>query len=476
MYESAQRRLEREAYAPSPQERADVVIIGFGIAGMTAAREVHRLEPGVQILIVATQNYPTIHTPSLKQFLMGRLSREQLVAVPPDMERVSQISLLRGKVSEIITSEKCISLVKGGIIGYGSLLIATGSTPRRLTSDIPGNDFDGVITAYSMSDYLDLRRRLIEANSVVVIGEDIHALETVMSILHHRLPVTWLLRTATCLPHYLDEAGSQLVLEYVQQAGAKIITETDIVEILGSVGAVRGIVTSGHQVLPAQLIVTSIGTTPQTRLAAHCDRPMLYQPQQGIFVDDWLQTNVAQIFAAGSVAALKDPRTGAVAAREHWAESELQGALAAGMLLGQPPREHSPLGTSWQNVSIGKLSILAVGDTLGHTEGASTWSESRRGNYRRITVHRDHVVGYLAVGATIPDPLAIKYVIDERLSLSDISKVLMEDQATSSLTPNHEHTRASRTSAHNVPEQNPALLYPYGTFTGRSLRTSTSSP
>jgi NAD(P)H-nitrite reductase large subunit len=476
MYESVQRELERWRRTPSPQERADVVIIGYGIAGMTAAREIRRLDPKAQIIIVTMQNYPTIHTPSLKQFLMGKLSREQLIAVPPDMERAPQISLLKSEVSEIVTAEKCILLAGGGAIGYESLLIATGRVAKELDPAIPGYDLDGVVTVHHLPDYFDLRRRLAEVNEIVVIGGGVQGLEMVMSILHHRLPVTWLIRTPTCLPQYLDEAADQLVLEHVRQAGARVITETQVVEILGNVGAVSGVVTSSQQVIPAQLVITSIGTIPQTKLASHCDRPMRYQANKGIIVNDWMQTNVSNILAIGSVAAVKDPKTESVAARMQWAEAEMQGVLAARMLLGRHPGTHSPLGVSWQNISIGKLSILAVGDTLGHTQGSSVWSERRRGTYRSVTIHNDRVVGYLAVGPSIPDPLAIKYVIDEGLSLADISKVLMDGQASSHATTFSQDSKTSHPPTRNYQEGLSSLLHPGSTFTSNEQGAGTFLP
>src|SRR5260370_8576895 len=92
-----------------PVDRADVVIVGFGIAGMTAAREAHRMAPQASIAIVSAQNHPTIYYPALKQFLMGRLGREQLVAIPPDMERIQQISEPRATVEPFPTRGKRVT-------------------------------------------------------------------------------------------------------------------------------------------------------------------------------------------------------------------------------------------------------------------------------------------------------------------------------------------------------------------------------
>lgn len=408
-----------------PVERADVVIVGFGIAGMTAAREAHRMAPQTSIAIVAEQNYPTIYYPALKQFLMGKLGREQLVAIPPDMERVQQIAVLKATVKQIATREKRIQLAGGQSISYGSLLLATGRRPRGLPATLPGSDFDGVTTAYSLTDYFDLRRRLAEVSDIVVIGGGLLGLEMVMAVLHHRLHVTWLMRSSTCLPRYLDGTASALALDRLRQAGVTILTETEVVEILGRVGAVAGAVTSHNQIVAAQLVIVCTGTLPNCVPAEQSDPPLQVEADEGFLVDDWLRTSAPDIYAAGSVAALPDPWRGDAIARTQWADAEQQGAVVAASLVGREGTTRPPLGASWITTSIGKLSLVAVGDTLGRTPGTSTWTDSRsKGIYRRVTLKGEHVVGYLSLGPTTPDPLAIKYVIDERLELSAISSIL----------------------------------------------------
>jgi NAD(P)H-nitrite reductase large subunit len=405
-------------------ERAEILILGNGIAGMTAAREAHRQKSAARIVMLTAHNHPTIYMPALKHYLSGRLPREQLVATPPDMERATQISLLRGVVSEVRPSDRQVVLASGRAIEYGSLLLATGSIPKGLPADLPGRDYDGVVTAHSLTDYMDMRRRLAEANEVVVIGGGLHGLETVLAVLHHRLKVTWLIRTPTCVPRLLDETGSHLILERVRGLGVRIETGTQAQELLGRVGAVSGVVTSRGAVIPAQLVIACTGVWPNTAPVARLS-PALSHPEQGVFVDEWLRTGVPDIYAAGAVAAVKDLWTGAVGPRTQWSDAELQGAVAASMLVGGAPGTRSPVGASWHSATLGKLSLLAVGDTLGRAPGASTWTESKKGAYRRVTIQRDRVIGYLSIGASPPDPLAIKYVIDESLSVTDLSDVLM---------------------------------------------------
>src|ERR1051326_4589237 len=141
-------------------DSADLVIIGNGIAGLTAAVEARRLAPDRRVVIITEQSHPTINTPALKQFAIGKLNREQLLACPAGTEQAQFIHVINARAEEIRAQEQYITLRGGRGFGYSDLLIATGSAPTGLPPGLPGKDFDGVLTLHRLYDYLDLRRRL----------------------------------------------------------------------------------------------------------------------------------------------------------------------------------------------------------------------------------------------------------------------------------------------------------------------------
>src|SRR5215472_6513334 len=157
------------------RDHADIVIVGNGIAGLTAALESRRLAPHLGIVVITEQSHPTVNTPSLKQFLIGKLKREQLLAYPAGVEREQDIQVIYGRVEAIDAQSKSVCLNGGLCLGYTSLLIATGSVATWLSAHLPGHDFDGVLVLHRLRDYLDLRRRLDEVDEAVVIGSGAHA-------------------------------------------------------------------------------------------------------------------------------------------------------------------------------------------------------------------------------------------------------------------------------------------------------------
>ena len=175
-------------------DRADIVIIGNGIAGLTSAIEARGLAPDKRIVMITDQTHPTINTPALKQFAIGKLEREQLLAYPAGTERAERIHVVTAHVEEIHANSKYVTLSGNRGFGYDSLLLATGSTPMGLPDSTPGRNFDGVLTLHRLSDYLDLRRRLPEVKEAVVIGGGTHAIETVRCLSHWGISVSWLIR------------------------------------------------------------------------------------------------------------------------------------------------------------------------------------------------------------------------------------------------------------------------------------------
>lgn len=410
------------------QASADTVIIGNGIAGLTAAVEARRFAPNKQIIMITEQCHPTINTPALKQFAVGKIERGQLLAYPIGTEQAMGIQVLQARVDAIDGYERFVRFAGGhGRVYYDSLLLATGTKAAGLGSQVPGRQFDGVLVLHRLKDYLDLRRRLKEVREVLVIGGGIHAVESVMSMLQAGKRVSWLLRGKTCISHIFNQAASDLLLAYVEQAGARVYLETEVAGIVGSIGAVAGVVTNQNQLLSCQLVLVCTGTKPATTLAEHCNLPLIHEPGRGILVDDELRTSVPSIYAAGDVAALKNPQTGVHHARAQWYAAVVQGHTVAATMTGQPVSSlHAALGVSWHAARLGVLSLLSVGSPQGGIEKTTVLSDSSRGGYRMLAIAGDRLSGYLSLGPTQPAGLAIKRLIDEGLSIRGALEPLLK--------------------------------------------------
>ena len=314
-----------------------------------------------------------------------------------------------------------------------------------LPQNLPGRDFDGVLTLHRLNDYLDMRRRLSEIEDAVVVGGGSHAIETVVSLLYWGIRVHWLIRSDTFLPRMLDRPASDMVLERIRRAGAKVDTQAEVIGIVGRVGSVNGVVTNQHQFLPCQLVLVCTGTTPVTALATNCDSPM--KCKRGVLVDDQLRSSVRDIYAAGDVAALKDPQSGEYAPRAQWYAAVQQGRIAAAAMTCSEVHEEG-FGVPWHATRLGELSMLTVGNALQWRDMATTLSDSSKGSYRRLSIVDDRLVGYLSLGPSQPDGLAIKRLIDEGHSIRNIKKALLKGNFDARKYFSHQRTYAAHYMVH----------------------------
>lgn len=450
-------------------DRANIVVIGNGIAGLTAALEARRLAPDQRIVMITNQIHPTIHTPALKQFMVGKLSREQLLAYPAGTERAERIHVVTARVEEIHAQSKYVTLTGGRGFGYGSLLLATGSAPVGLADNLPGRDFDGVLTLHRLQDYLDLRRRLGEVYEAVVIGSGAHAIETVMGLVHYGVHVHWMIRGETVLSRMLDETASSMVLSRMRRAGVSLYTNTEVLGIVGRIGCVAGVITNTQQMIPCQLVIACTGTQAVSTLAQRCTLPM--ECGRGIKVDNQLRTSVPDVYAAGDVAALQDPITGDYETRALWYAAVTQGRAAAASMLGTGDQQS--FGVQWHATQLGDLSMLTVGNPLlatDPTKHITTLTDSSSSGYRRITLLGERLIGYLSLGQGQPDSLAIKRIIDEGHSVGSITKALLKGtfDARSYLSQQQSHAVQSlltsgRLPALAAPTSSTPLIAPHAT-------------
>ncbi len=415
----------------SSADHADLLVIGNGIAGCIAAMETRQYAPDARILMVTEQNHPTINTPALKQFGAGRLELDQLLAFSAGTERQLGIGVIKQRATRIDPLSRQTHLADGRTITYRNLLIATGARASDLPKGMPGRDLDEVLKLHTLSNYLDLRRRLPSASSVVVIGGGYHAAETAMMLRRHRLKVTWLIRGRSLLPRQLDPGASDLLLRQVRRYGVEVCLETEVSGIVGRMGIVAGVVTQDNRFISAELVIAAIGTQPDTSLAN--DTSIRTHNDQGLVVKERLQTTAPDVYAAGAVAAVLDPQTGEYSSRGQWYFAMQQGRYAAAAIAGAPISEGAAtaaVGNFWHTTQFDKLSVLVAGAPMlteqdhPHNEVLTNGSGSY---YRRIVVRHGHLVGYLAVGASQVGGLGIKRLIDERIDVEEIKRDLLTE-------------------------------------------------
>ncbi|HEX8977305.1 MAG TPA: FAD-dependent oxidoreductase [Solirubrobacteraceae bacterium] len=306
------------------------VIIGASLTGAKAAEELRGQGFDGRIVLIGDEpELPYERPPLTKDYLRGESPREKTRVHAADFYEQHQIELLTDvRVTAIEPRERTVQGTGMGRLGYDRLLIATGAEPRRL--DIPGADLEGVHYLRTLADCDALRDRLAASGRVVVIGAGWIGAEFAASARQGGLEVTVIEPAAVPLERVLGRQLGGFYRDVHERHGVQMRMETGVESFAGQ-GSVTGVRTSAGNSIECDFVLVGVGVTPRTQLADAAGAKI----DNGIVVDQRLQTTIPDVFAAGDVANAWHPFFSRQIRVEHWANALNQGPAAARAMLGQ---------------------------------------------------------------------------------------------------------------------------------------------
>jgi len=308
------------------------VIVGAGLAGAKAA-ETLREEgfDGPVVLVAGEPEVPYERPPLSKDYLLGKADRESPRVHPADWYGEHDVDLRTGvRGTSLDPAAHRLTLDTGEELPYAKLLLATGSSVRRLP--VPGADLDGV---RYLRTFADSDRLLADLSGggrrVVVVGAGWIGLEVAAAARHHGNDVTIVEPQPTPLHAVLGPEMGRVFARLHRDHGVDLFTDTVVREVRGAGGRVGSVVTDRHAGLPADLVVVGIGATPNVEIAASAG----LEVDNGVVTDEALRASAPDVFAAGDVASSFHPLYGRYVRVEHWANALHGGPAAARSMLGQ---------------------------------------------------------------------------------------------------------------------------------------------
>jgi 3-phenylpropionate/trans-cinnamate dioxygenase ferredoxin reductase subunit len=307
------------------------VIVGAGLAGAKAAEALREEGFDGSIVLVGDEHeLPYERPPLSKDYLRGESPREKARVHTADFYSANGIDL-RGStmVNEIDTATNQVLLSTGQRVRYDRLLLAVGAAPRRLS--VPGSELDGVHYLRDLSDADRIAARLNAGGRVIVIGGGWIGVEVAASARQKGLDVTLVEQSNVLLERVLGTEVGQIYGQLHRDHGVEVITAAVLQGFEGS-GSVEGVRLADGRLLETDFVVVGVGVTPRTTLAEQAGIAV----DNGIPVDERLETSVPGVFAAGDVANAFHPFYGHRLRVEHWANALNQPATAARAMLGKP--------------------------------------------------------------------------------------------------------------------------------------------
>jgi 3-phenylpropionate/trans-cinnamate dioxygenase ferredoxin reductase subunit len=307
------------------------VIVGAGLAGAKAAEALRTNGfDGTVILLGEEADRPYDRPPLSKDYLQGKYEKDKIYIHPADWYAEHHVDLrLRSRVTAIDRAARLVSTADGQRIGYDKLLLATGSTPRRLP--VPGAELSGVHYLRRVGDCDALKAALACAQHVAIIGAGWIGLETAAAARAAGCQVTVIARSELPL---LTVLGAEVAATYAalhRNHGVDLRLNSAVHQIAGETGKVTGVRLADGAVVAADTVIVGVGIAPNTELAEAAG----LRVDNGIFVDEHLATTDPDVFAAGDVANSYYPLLGTHPRLEHWSAALHQGPVAAANMMGR---------------------------------------------------------------------------------------------------------------------------------------------
>jgi NAD(P)H-nitrite reductase large subunit len=418
------------------------LIIGSGIAGLSAAEALRRGDAQAAITMISEEAHPFYSRPGLAYLLRGDIPEKLLyVRSSQDLKALS-VQRITACVQQLLVQQQEVILAGGKRVQYDRLLLALGATAVRPT--FPGANLAGVVKLDNLDDARQILKLAGRGKTAVVVGGGITALELAEGLRARRMNVHYFMRSPRYWADVLDETESNVIVERLRQEGIVLHPQTQVKQAIGKRGHVTAVETQAGAIVPCQILAAAIGVRPRAELARQAGLAV----DRGVLVNAFLQTSHPNVFAAGDVAQVHDPHAGRATMDVLWSTALAQGRVAGANMAGA--RLAYIKGISFNVTQLAGLKITIIGavgkgkddDLITIARGDSeAWrllprativSETDQVNRVRLVVGERHIVGALVMGdQTWSRPLP--ELISEQADISHIRQAL-QGNGTAALT------------------------------------------
>ena len=310
-----------------------IVIIGNGIAGVTAARHIRKLSDK-KITIVSAETDHFFARTALMYVYMGHMQFDHIKPYEDFFWDKNRINLVNGFVTEIDHTSKKIELASSESIAYDKLIIATGSKPNKF--GWPGQDLKGVQGLYSKQD-LDALEVHAPNNEVcsraVIVGGGLIGIELAEMLRSRKIPVTFLVREDSFWNGVLPKGESKMINEHIVEHHIDLQLDTNLKEILSDEnGHAKAIVTDKGETIKCNFVGLTAGVTPNIDFLEDSGITL----GKGVKVNRMLETNIKDIYAIGDCAEQHEPIGHRKPVEAVWYTGRMMGEAIAQTICGNP--------------------------------------------------------------------------------------------------------------------------------------------
>ncbi len=372
-----------------------IVIIGNGIAGTSAARTI-RKHSDHDILMISDESYQPFSRTALMYVYMGHLKEKDTWLYEDHFWSKNRIRRLLDRVMSVDVRNKTVLCRAAGQQPYDLLIIASGSVSN--TFGWPGQNLKGVQGLYHLQDVHSMESLSNDTRHAVVVGGGLIGIEMVEMLLSRGISVSFLVREKSYWNSVLPKEESAMINRHLAEHRVDLHLETELASLLddgrGRVGAVQ--CTNGKYI-PCQFVGLTVGVRPNIDFLNGSG----IETRRGVLVDEYLNTNIPDVFAVGDCAELRNPPKGRRAIEAVWYSGRTMGQTLGLNICGEK-RKYDP-GIWFNSAKFFDIEYQVYGEIsprLPDHREAIYWEHPSGKKSIRIEYDRQHlnVVGFNLMG------------------------------------------------------------------------------
>jgi NAD(P)H-nitrite reductase large subunit len=395
------------------------VIVGDGIAGSSAAETLRERDPDADITVITDEGEALYNRILIKEFAKGKLPEAPISIHEPEWYDERDIDLeLNTHVTRVDSDGHEIHTHTGDVYEYDKLLVATGGTPTQLP--VENSDADGIHHFWTFQDARAIKEHAAEAERGIIVGAGLLGIDLAAVCGAQDIDANYLMRGNRWWRYALSEDGAGIIHDALEENGVTPVFDSgvDRFEVDDS-GAVEAAVDPNGERYDGEFCGVAIGLTFNTEWlhgsGVECDG--------GVVVDEYMQTNVEDIYAAGDITKFQDVLIGAQAQNGAWGSAKEQGTVAAENMVEDDEAECFEWVSSY-SITHFEFPFLSFGHpTRGDDEAERKYSDTE---WRRLAFEDGQLVGGVLIG-DLSQQSKFKQLIREQRQVADQKEVLLEE-------------------------------------------------
>jgi len=401
---------------------ASHVIIGDGIAGSSAAETVREADPEANVTVITEEGEALYNRILIKEFAKSKLPEAPISIHDPSWYEERDIDLvLNTHVTEVDTDAKEVHAHTGETYGYDELLVATGGMPTQLP--VENSDAEGVHHFWTFEDARGIKEHAERAETGVVVGAGLLGIDLAAISAAQELDAHYLMRGQAWWRYALSEDGAEIIHDALRERNVTPVFDSGVDRFeTDEDGKVVAAIDPNGERFEADFVGVAIGLNFNTEYL----RGSGIETDDSVVTDEYMRTNVEDVYAAGDITQFHDVMLGERAQNGAWGSAKEQGSVAGANMVADwdDPAE----GFNWvssYSITHFDFPFLSFGHpTLGDDEVERKYSESE---WRRVALKDGRVIGGVLIGDLAPQS-ALKRLARQQVDVSRQKDLLLEEK------------------------------------------------